>query len=479
MSLRQIAKDSAVYGISNATNGAVSAVGGLLLTRALVPGQYAWIAIVSTLVGLISTFGILGTNSGVQLYFFKPGLTTRQNESAISSGAVVALVSLIITLSLTFVVLGPVTSFRLLSEWLLVLAVGLAFFVTLSHFLQDLRRLKFQPWRFAIVATFGNSVAVCLGLVLVYVADLGVQGYLYGLISGAFIAAHLGLYFARNDFGAPPNREMGLAVLSYSWPLALAGGASWLALSASIWILAALTTNDEVGQYAAAQMPASAVTLVVASVAAAWSPTVMRVWRESSAELDYLLRRFSVLWSGALACLCAVVCPISIAFLTFWLPRDYWAGIQAAPLLILAASLGGTTTFSMLGLTLMEKTRLVAACHWLAALFALGLSLALVPLLGLMGAAASAVAGQFLVTASAAFMSNRVLPIRIPWVPIGAIWAIAAGVAALCALSFESGVGTLHFGAWASSVVAVVMVVLLCWIGLKWQTRDPEWVPGS
>ena len=68
--IREMAKDSAIYGASNAVNAAIGALGFLLLTRAIAPAEYGTLALVVSLSGIFITLGTLSISNGMSYYFF-------------------------------------------------------------------------------------------------------------------------------------------------------------------------------------------------------------------------------------------------------------------------------------------------------------------------------------------------------------------------------------------------------------------------
>ncbi len=462
MSLRSLAKDSAVYGLANVVNGLVASLSLILLARVLAPADYALIALVTTVVGLIATFGTLSLNSGVQFFFFKPDYPEARRDSVIATGTILTVICLVISAVLVVVVLGPLLSFGLLSPEFLWLAVALAIFGALAAFLQDLRRLMFQPWKFAVVAIARQSVGVGFGLLIVYQTDLGVAGFLVGSIMGAALALVLGSVYARGDVNPPVRQEVGKDLVRYSWPLAIAGGATWVLASIDVWVIAASRSDFEVGQFAAGRAPATAMMLVVQSVVAAWSPTIMRAWKDGDGFND-LLYRFSIVWSATLVALSLLAGPAAVLFLTAWLPADYWPGVSVASVLLFSAALHGTVSFTALGLTLTQRTRTIAVCYWGAALLATGTSVALIPSIGLVGAAASMVVAQVSLALASAWLSRRAFFFTIPVKRVMIVWLVGLASSVSVANSYDSAEGVLGATAYAVSSIGFGLVLVIAW----------------
>ena len=427
MSLRGLAKDTAVYGSANVVNGVLGTIGLLMLTRALQPEQYGIIALAMTLGSLIVMWGTLSIPSGIQYYYFQAVDDRERQTTVISSGfAVVSLTvgTFVLVIAVAFLATGNFGLWQSSVTWL-ILAYAIA--ESGSLVFQTLLRNRFLPLRFAIVAVCRNALAVLIGLTLVYVFDAGVEGFMIGLALGAFTSAITGWIFNRTEFVSKPDLQVAVRLLKFSWPLAIAGGSAWLLASSDLWLLAAFTNDTLVGQYGTALRVSGVMVLVVSAVSAAWTPTVLKLWHETG-DIGVLLYRFSGAWAGALAaCVIAAIPPTALAVRVL-VPSEYWEALPLLPALLLAAGIQGTVSFTVLGLVLKERTGWIAIAGWVAAVAGVSVALVLIPRLQMWGAAASFVFSQTLLTLLYWVLSRRAIRLRIPVGLIALQFATAIGV---------------------------------------------------
>lgn len=425
------------YGLSSGIAAAAAAVGMLLITRELTPAEYGALTLSITVVTLITSFGSLGISNGIQYYFLgRTELSTTERNAAVSGGVLAALVSVVLSIGIVEA-LAKLTlsdSNSVISGPMLVTVGALAFTWSIGQILQDLRRLHFQLGQFAATAALRAIVGTTLGVILVSITALGSEGYLLGLLVGGTLALALAAWFARNDFHESPTLHGTRRVVSYSWPLALAGGAAWVGSGASLWVLQWAGGAEQVGIYGLALRFGSIMGFVVASVSQAWSPRVLHAWARGEG-FDSLIARFSIIWSGVLLATFALALPTCLWFVHNVAGVGFSQSAQLVPITMLTFSLQGLVTFTAIGLTLARRTRTIAALAWAASIFGLTLSFVLAPALRSWGVAVALLASQILLVILYAAYSRRALQFEIPYIRVAIQWIVGAILTAIVTIS--------------------------------------------
>ncbi len=432
-----MAKDSAIYGASNAVNAAIGALGFLLLTRAIAPAEYGTLALVVSLSGIFITLGTLSISNGMYYYFFAAEKEEIGSGNRIlSSGFAVGAASALALALLVGLFLGPVTGFALIAPSLLLPAILFSYLEAVSGILQDIRRLRFEPIKFTVVSFTRSSLAVGLGLSMVYFLGAGPAGYLWGAVLGSALACFLGFYFARRDLNSKPEREPARAATAYSWPTALQGLSTWVAATYGLWVLAIFRGSEIVGQYAIGARFSSLVLLVVASVLMAWWPSLLRHWNEEG-EVQSIVSRFSVYWSAGLGLLVLVSIPVANVVTRVAIPSEYWPVLEVLPVLLLGAGVFGVQGIANIGLLLVRKTRALAVVSWIVTLFGVAICLLLIEQIGWWAPALTYLGIQIGVAAGYRVWGQLVFPIGLPSPYLVSLWFVTFIGVAFCSLEIE------------------------------------------
>lgn len=418
------------YGLAGGLSSAATAFGMLFVTHRLSPSEFGQLTLAITILTLVTSFGTLGASNGIQFYVLGQDLgSDKERSEALSSGVLLAALGLV---GSALVVLGV---------WLLALSdggldVGVVTLVVLtsvtmamSQVLQDLRRLRFQIWKFAATATLRAVVGAGIGVWLVYQGG-GAFAYVEGLFIGSILALASGILFSLGDFRFWPTRVGLTRVLNYSWPLALSGGAAWIGSSANLWVLQWAGGSEQVGIYGLALRFGSIMGLVVVSVSQAWSPRVLSAWTEGPGVYS-LVRRFAVLWSAVLVAslMCAVPAGLWIVYDLAGPQYSEAAGFM--PVVMLTFAVQGLVTFTALGLTLTKRTRTIAVLTWMTSLLTLLLGLLLAPRFLSWGVACASLIGQVLLVILFDHYSRRAIRFPIAYLWVVVLWGVGLAACAV------------------------------------------------
>ena len=169
------------------------------------------------------------------------------------------------------------------AEWLLSWVVLLAALLVMastqwSQYALDVIRLHFAPWRFFALAMTSRVLTMTLGIVAVVFLGLGVDSFLAAQALVLIMVNPIALWFIRKDF--QPKRIDFLQIkelVQFGYPFIFAGIAYWLFGAMDRWMLASMTSVEEVGIYSVAFRFVSVVLFVSAAFGQAWSPVVIKI----------------------------------------------------------------------------------------------------------------------------------------------------------------------------------------------------------
>ena len=253
--LRQLAGESAVYGVS----GVVAKVVGLLLipilTRVFAPSEYGIIALVDVLTGLVGMVAVLGLDNASARWFYdseEPG----DRRSTIGSwfwcqlvvSAILATALFALARFVSVMLTGSPSHANLIRLAAATLPAGVA-----GKVLGNWLRYQRRPWAAVTFAT--GSMLGTFGLVILLVVAWrqGLAGLYAARLVSALTAAAICVVLLRNWIAVSTFSWSRLKrMLHFGLPLVPAAVGLWIMMAADRFILKGFCGTREVGLYAIA-----------------------------------------------------------------------------------------------------------------------------------------------------------------------------------------------------------------------------------
>lgn len=435
---KRITKDLLIYLLGQALPAMAAFVTVPIYTRMFSPDQFGHYV----LAGAAVEFLLLGTVTGfgqAAVRFF----STYRIQSRLSNYFAVLFGSVgLITLAATAVSASLLMLCRSLiaSDLYPLLWAALALFVvsTCNVTLMDvLRGQEKSRWHsiFSISQSFGSII---LGLILVLNFGMGISGLIWGQ-TFSFLLMMIPLSWLATRSVEMNFKDLDRSEFRQLWafalPFAIGNLAYWTLSLSDRYIIEFFRGSYEVGLYSVAnKISWRTIQLLVYLFFLVPAPVLSRLWDErgrQSAEdaLTSFTRLFFLIVIPAVSGIAVVAAPL----VRLLADEAYFAGYPAIWLLA-SASMGlGLTNLGISGCLVTNQTFLIARNQCLAAGAGLLLNLILVPRIGFMGAALSAVLSFFFLAALQAFTSARFLTWR--W-PLGSLWRVLIASAAMAASVF-------------------------------------------
>lgn len=412
--LKRLSKDVALYGGAEFIFKFIAfAVFPIYAHVFSVPefGIWALLVVTATLFGFILN---LGVNQAVQRHYFEGGTSRVDEPVIVSSGLVQLLVSGLIFSGLALLALlawGDVLARSYgIDRALIVLVLAGILPDQLLQYCLDVLRLHFTPLRFIALAFAKNIIGTALALWFVLKLDLGLHGLFAGVLLGSVAAIPLGLWLIRRDLTFQFDRRVSRSLLVFGAPLVFTSIAHWLYSSMDRWMLAELSSPEELGLFSAAAKYATIITFLIAAFGQAWIPFAIRMGRDDPDHPRAYARIFS-LWFLVLALAGLGLALYSREMLILLTPPSFWPAAAILPMLAAGLVLYGTTQITGLGITLAKRTILFAWGTWIAAGTNFLLNLVLIPLYGAAGSAAATLFSYGFLTLYFLFCTQRLRPI--------------------------------------------------------------------
>lgn len=462
MLLRHLMKDSAIYGGADFFAKLVAFLTFPFIAAALSPQAFGAFELIVTATALLGMIANCGLNNSLQRFYWDAETPEPQRPTLVSTGFA-ALMGL--SLFALLVGMGGVAiSYEWLSEWIMpVTMVGLAAALVLmvanqlNQYLLDVIRLHMAPWRFLITSLFARVLTAFAGLGAVVLLGWGIDGLLLAQLCVALLTIPLAILLVRKDVTLRLSRQAGSKLIEFGYPFIYAGIAFWLFSSMDRWMLAAMSSVEEVGIYSVAARFSLLVMFISSAFGQAWSPWAMKIrlerpdgYRAVYADVLITLASVALIVGGGLALFAGEL--ISL------LPAEY--GGAGMPLAVLSLGLVMQTTqqVTAVGISLEKKTYLFARLSWAAAAINFFLNLLLIPAMGALGAALATAAAYFFLTSGYLYFTQQLHPLPISWRRLG-VWFTLLTIVAIAAFQLQAQVLSLRLILLKCTILLVCAVV--------------------
>lgn len=453
-----LARDTLVYGLGLAASRAVSALLLLVIARVLEPREYGLVDLIATTVLLGSILLSLGLEGAVAYYTLTAQVKDQRDLFGTWLWCQVALAGVVwVAVLLT----GPVLAQGLLgypesAGYLLIGATTLSG-ALLYNLATNVLRYTFAARRYVAVTVLRVVVEAGLTVGLVVLAGWGLTGVLWGQCLGVVLAAVVALALTRRQYALTLSPHLLRTLVVFGLPLVPGSLGAWFLSAANRYLLAGLTTLDQVGLFAVAARIAAGVSLVIGGFQLAWAPHAYRLARRSDAPQVYA--RVLVIY---LAGVSGVVLPL-VLFAPEIVALASGSAYRGASTLVgplaYATALYGAAYITGVGVYLVERPYFASLGVILAGLVNLGAGWVLIPPLGGLGAALAVLVGNGLAPLFLYGVSQRLYPIPYPLRPLLGLGAVHGGVLALVGLAALVGPTV----SWALRLVALVLAGLVLW----------------
>lgn len=481
--LRRLARHIAIYGSGRLALQLFSFITLPILTRVFSPADYGVIEGLTTYTAVLVVISGLALGSAAQRSYFDYSNQEVGERRAVVSTALVATsvwAAVVSGASLALSGYVSVLLFDTEARGALVLLATIAVpLAVITGFLQDVMRLRHQAVRYVVVGFAGGVLNVGLTLYLVVVLDLGLEGlYWAGIVTGAvtFVAAYA---LTRTSFGLTFDVRELRVMLAYGLPLVPVGAMAWvLQFSDRLFLLHYVSLHD-VGLYALGVRLASLLLFVVAAFALAWSPFILDLYaRDPKAEPP--VRARALRYVVVILCFCGVAITVLARefFRTVTAP-SFEDAYQVVGLLSAAAVAQGVAAVAMTGIALSRRTAFFTRYAFYTAAVNVAMNFLLIPMLGIIGAAISALCTQAVLASLYYWRSQSLAPAPFHGRQILAIvgWAAVLGAAGTF-ISVEP--------VWLSALAKVPLIAafgvaawVLRWVDPPWQRHLVGQLPGE
>lgn len=459
-----LVKDTILYGGSDFILKVIAFAVFPIYTHLFSVAEYGLIGLIGTIAGLVGLVLNLGLTNAAQRFYFDPKTPEADRPALISTGLWILSVWSIMFSAFICIALLFFSDYLSASYGIplvfLVLALMINIPAQIGQYCLDTLRLHFAPAKFFIISFLQNIAGILFQLLLIVVFGLGLLGYYLGSFIALIIALPVGLLAIRKDLTPSFDSHYAKSLVSYGYPFIFAGIGYWVFGSIDRIMLAGFTDLTQVGLYSIAFTFCVILTFVNSAFGNAWSPFVIKLYRENTNYRQIVSQVFSV-WFFGLAVLGIGLILFAKELLILTTPISYWPAASVLSILAIGIVLSGTTQVTALGISLEKKTYLFSYATWSTAGLNICLNYLFIPLWGAIGAAMATTASYACLTVIYLYWSQKLHPIPLEVARLGTTLVVIIIVSV-----FAVFINTLDLTRWVE-LAKIILFILIIFIGFR------------
>ncbi|AEP09350.1 flippase [Micavibrio aeruginosavorus] len=466
MLFRNLAKDTAIYGGADLISKVIAFFTFPLIAAALSPRSFGSLELIVTIVGLLGLFVNCGLNNAMHRFYWDSNTSLEQRPVIVSTALTLLLCFSAVFMSIILFIM-PITA-RVLGHFQLpvtfygiVAATFLLITTQSTQFIQDIIRLHFKPINFLIYTLLGRVLVALSAVFAVLYFHAGVDGILIAQAAVGIMVFPVGLYLVRKDITANVSLEWAKTLVRFGHPFIYAGLAYWLFGSMDRWMLASMSSVEEVGIYSVSYRFATIVLFASAAFGQAWSPQAIKIksdhpeiYRSIYSNTLLFLLYFMLIVGGGVAL-------FSGEIISLLMPEEYLQSALPLAILCFGIVLQATQQITAIGISLEKKTGVLMQMAWLAAGVNLIGNWLMIPHLGAVGAAWATLIAYAVLTIGYFVRSQNLHPIPVNWFRLGGILFLGCCVLVVSLIFQVSEINMLNVG---EKLFFAAICIVLGWL---------------
>ena len=418
-SIKDLSKDTLIYGVGTVLQKIIGIVLLPFYTRALIPAQYGVLDTLSTLTFFLSTIFGLGLAGATSRYFF---IAEGEDEKKklLYTSATIRLISYSIPAVLLIIFSSEVSVILFDSNEYSPVIIATAFLIYFSAqqaIQSQIFRFYREPVKFTFVTIIKAIIHPISGILLVVVLQWGVLGAtLANLITSAITLTFGYLYFTRKKYLRQFSWFWAKKMLKFGFPLIFASILGWVNSVSDRFFLLHYQDLSQIGLYSIGSTFSQPILLVNSALTMAFGVILMSLYSEEKENDKPKTKSFMTnIWFTYLALaipIAAFTSIFSYDLVNFITTPSYIGGILAIPFLLFSHILDMGSQITGNGMTLKEQSKPYFWILLIAAGTNFGLNFYFVPNFGFVGAAITTIMSNVVYFLISYYWSQKVFYIK-------------------------------------------------------------------
>lgn len=440
--LKQLSKDTAIYGISTILGRFINFLLVPFYTNIFIPAEYGIIAHVYAYIAVLAIIYLYGMEAAFLKY-----ASTKEwgNEKENFSVPFLSVFITSIFFSLFILLLqNPLSdAFKLPSE-----LSHIIYYVALILFLDTIGMIPFAFLRlarrarsFALIKFFNILINVSLNIILILHFKMGIEAVFISNIAASLFSLIALIPTIIKNIKFSFNGILFKKLLQFGLPYLPAGLATVMIQVIDRPILKYLTDSSTLGIYQANYKLGIFMMLFVSMFQYAWQPFFLQHAKDEKAkEIFSKVLTFFVLAGVSLTLVLSLFIEDIVSLNIggrYLIGKDYWGGIFIVPVILIAYVFNGMYVNFTAGIYIEEKTSFVPLVTGFGAIINIILNFILIPIIGIMGAALATLGSYMIMAAGLYRVSQKFYRIKYEWNKIALIFLSLIIVSVLYYISYN------------------------------------------
>jgi len=429
--VKKTAKHSLIYGIGMSFTAVSSILLVPLYTRFLSPadyGVYSLIGIVFSLLLFVYDFGMI---NAIFRWYYQYAPHDEVLRRRVINTALIFLFTLALGFTLILwsgagilskILLGDSGSIQLIRLMLLGVLLQSLTWVPLS-----LLRIKERVLNFTSITISGIALMIAANYLFLS-AGRGLRG-IYEAYITAYLFMVLALFFmTRKEYAVDFSFKELKGMLKFGLPYLSVLFFSWTIDFSDRYLLARLSSLEQVGLYSVGYRIGQAMYLVVKTFIVAWVPLMLSLSQEYGSSAQKIFGKILTYFIFSILFIFLAVSVFSKEIIQIFTSQPYYEAARVIPWIAFSYVLNGVYLFMLCGLIVAKNIYVQPLILCIAAIVNVALNILLIPRFGMMGSAAATVVCYFLVASATYLFAQKFYPIPVEW---GRITKIILAVAVI------------------------------------------------
>lgn len=415
--LKQLTKDTLVYGISTIVGRFINFLLMPIYTHFFIPAHYGIVTNIYALFALLNIVFMFGMDSA---YLKFAGTGEKEQHSVIFSTAFTPLFMMDIVLCFFFVIgknmFAQVLGIPPEYSYLFYYTAAILFLDAVTQLPYITLRLEKKPLRFSSIRLGNILINITLNIIFIVFMKKGIESvFISNLVASIFSLVML-LPNIIKLFKFKIDKELLRRLLKFGLPYLPAGIASMFMQVIDRPIVEKLTNLNTLGIYQANYRLGIFMMLYVSMFQYAWQPFFLENSKDENAK-----GIFSSVFTYFTAIGCVILVFLSLfindfAMHRFWgfsiIGKAYWSGLNIVPIVLLAYLFNGFYVNFAAGLFIKEKSGVFPIIMTIGAASNVLANFLLIPKYNITGAAFATLISYALMAIGFYFVSNKIYPMQ-------------------------------------------------------------------
>lgn len=424
--LKELTKDTAIYGISTMIGRFLNFILVPLYTNIFLPADYGIIQLIYAYMAILNIVFIYGLDSAyLKFASFKDVGDDKDNFSTPYVSILMTSLLFVFLIIMNISAIGNIL--RVPSEYQYLIYFGAAILILDANVIIPFLKLRLERNAkiFSLYRIINILVNILLNVYLIIILKWGIEAILLSNLIASAVSLLLLLPTIIKNFRFKFHSVLFKRMLKFGLPFLPAGFAVMLVQVIDVPILEKLTDLQTVGIYKANYKLGIFMMLYVNMFQFAWQPFFLQNAKEPNAKemFSKVLTYFTLAGSVMLVVVSLFISDIAqirIAGFSI-IGSEYWSGLHIVPIVLLAYLINGMYSVFSAGIYIEEKSIYVPFITGAGAVVNIIVNFLLIPVLSLTGAALATFASYLVMALGYYFVTQKFYQIKYELKRIGHI----------------------------------------------------------